>query len=311
MVLIHDDGGTAYRDWVRMWTARGYAAIAIDLGGKGLDGNPLPDGGPDASLAVKFSVSMGWENSWVRHAVAAVIRAHSLLRKIPVVDSRRIAVNGIGWGGYLACIAAGLDPRFACAIPVYGCGNILENGYEKWAPFISKMRQEERDWWNERCEPTVYLKKSTMPMLFIGGANDPECPLYCLERTIQHPKGPVMTCIRPDMVHSHEAALATNEIHWFTNYLFLNEPALPRVGPPCMKDDKLSAPFSSELKAESAQLHYTTDTGKWKSRKWKSIPATLQRRLVIAEIPEKATGCYFSVSDFRGAFSSSSYWEAE
>jgi dienelactone hydrolase len=311
MVLIHDEGGTAYRDWVRMWTARGYAAIAIDLGGKGLEGKPLSNGGPASSLEVKFAVSMGWENAWTRHAVAAVIRAHSLLRKIPVVDPRRIGLTGNGWGGYLTCIAAGLDPRFACAIPVYGCGNVLENRYEKWAPFISKMTEEQRAWWNKRCEPTVYLKNATMPMLFIGGANDPECPLYCLEKTIQYPKGPVMTCVRPDMPHSYEAASATNEIHWFTNYLFLNEPALPRVGPPCVVDGKLSAAFSSELKAELAQLHYTTDTGKWQERKWKSIPANIQRRRIIAEIPENVTGGYFSVSDFRGAFSSSSYWGKE
>jgi hypothetical protein len=33
MVLIHGGGGTAFADWVRLWTGRGYAAIAMDLCG--------------------------------------------------------------------------------------------------------------------------------------------------------------------------------------------------------------------------------------------------------------------------------------
>ncbi|MCX6946111.1 MAG: hypothetical protein NT173_15330, partial [Opitutales bacterium] len=30
MVLVHGGGGTAFADWVRLWTSRGYAAIAMD-----------------------------------------------------------------------------------------------------------------------------------------------------------------------------------------------------------------------------------------------------------------------------------------
>src|SRR5579872_3165822 len=34
IVLIHGGGGTAFDPWVRMWTARGYAAIAMDTCGQ-------------------------------------------------------------------------------------------------------------------------------------------------------------------------------------------------------------------------------------------------------------------------------------
>ena len=33
MVLIHGGGGTAFSDWAKLWTGRGYAAIAMDLCG--------------------------------------------------------------------------------------------------------------------------------------------------------------------------------------------------------------------------------------------------------------------------------------
>src|SRR4051812_15879200 len=30
IVLVHGGGGTAFAEWVRLWTSRGYAAIAMD-----------------------------------------------------------------------------------------------------------------------------------------------------------------------------------------------------------------------------------------------------------------------------------------
>ena len=33
VVLIHGGGGTAFAEWVNLWTRRGYAAIAMDLSG--------------------------------------------------------------------------------------------------------------------------------------------------------------------------------------------------------------------------------------------------------------------------------------
>ena len=33
VVLVHGGGGTAFDDWVKLWTDRGYAALAIDTEG--------------------------------------------------------------------------------------------------------------------------------------------------------------------------------------------------------------------------------------------------------------------------------------
>ena len=38
VVLLHGGGGRAFRQWVELWNARGYAAIAMDFGGCGPDG---------------------------------------------------------------------------------------------------------------------------------------------------------------------------------------------------------------------------------------------------------------------------------
>ena len=49
MVLVHGGGGHAFRSWAELYARRGYAAIAMDLGGdigEGKDVKRLPDGGP-------------------------------------------------------------------------------------------------------------------------------------------------------------------------------------------------------------------------------------------------------------------------
>ena len=56
------------------------------------------------------------QDMWSYHAVAAVVRGHSLLRSLPNVDAERIGVTGISWGGYLTCIVAGVADRFRHAV---------------------------------------------------------------------------------------------------------------------------------------------------------------------------------------------------
>ena len=45
VVLVHGGGGTAFDFWVRLWTERGYAAIAMDLCGCVSEPPPTPPGG--------------------------------------------------------------------------------------------------------------------------------------------------------------------------------------------------------------------------------------------------------------------------
>jgi hypothetical protein len=50
-----------------------------------------------------------------------------------------------------------------------------------------------------------------------------------------------------------------------------------------------------------AQLHYTTDTGDWQKRAWKSAPAELANGKVTAALPaDLPLVCFVSVTDSRG-----------
>lgn len=79
VVLVHGGGGTAFAKWAEIYARRGYAAIAMDLGGKWLPepsdkpekaAVPLSDGGPAADDTTKFSpTEPPHRDQWTYHAV--------------------------------------------------------------------------------------------------------------------------------------------------------------------------------------------------------------------------------------------------
>ncbi|HEV7404400.1 MAG TPA: acetylxylan esterase, partial [Chthoniobacteraceae bacterium] len=171
MVLVHGGGGTAFPAWVRLWTSRGYAAIAMDTCGA------LPTTENGKHPRHEFGGPAGWggwdqtdkapEDQWTYHAVADVLLAHSLLRARPEVDPARIGLTGISWGGYLTCIVAGVDDRFRFAAPVYGCGFLGDNS--AWLGQFQKLGADGAKLWLQRWDPSVYLPHAKMPMLWVTG----------------------------------------------------------------------------------------------------------------------------------------------
>ena len=104
----------------------------------------LSNGGPNQGHPEKFdSIGGDLYDDWPYHALASVMRAHSLLRSFPDVDAERTAVTGISWGGYTTCLVASVDDRFKAAVPVYGCGFLFE-GESVQKPSIRSARPTAR-----------------------------------------------------------------------------------------------------------------------------------------------------------------------
>ena len=180
IVLVHGGGGTAFHRWVRMWNDRGYAAIAMDTCG----GLPTDAEYSKCHTRHEWSGPNGWgcfkdetqkpEDQWMYHAVESVIRSHTFLRGLLEVDAKKIGVTGISWGGVLAAVVCGVDPRFAFAAPVYGCGNLRKHSL--WTPEIGKR-------WNDLWDPVQYVKRCRIPTLWCTGTNDHFFPLDSLVET--------------------------------------------------------------------------------------------------------------------------------
>lgn len=300
MVLVHGGGGTAFPQWVRMWNERGYAALAMDLSGRGPDGGRMPDGGPEQGHEEKFhAMGEGLREMWSYHAVAAVVRGVSLLGSQPNVNASRIGVTGISWGGYTTCMVVGFDDRIRAAIPVYGCGFLHHNSC--WLEEFERLSPEHRDAWIRHFDPSSHLGAAAMPMLWVNGTNDFAYPPDSYQESYRATPGPTTLCIKVGMDHGHEPGWAPDEIGLFADQHLRGGEPFPTIGPTVVSGARASATYSSARRITSAGLHVTSDVGPWPERAWTSTPAEIDADTVHAALPaDRPLVAYLTVEDDRG-----------
>ena len=321
VVLIHGGGGTAFAEWAWLWAKRGYAAIAMDLSGnRPIDpiydaaGTPVPNqaaksttrtrlaaGGPSQGNPEKFdSIGGDVSDDWPYHAAASVIRAHSLLRSMPEVIGDRTAVTGISWGGYTTCLVASLDDRFRAAVPVYGCGFLYE-GESVQRPSIDKLG-ERRDAWIEAYDPSSWLKRCQVPVLFVNGTNDIHYTLDSYQKSFDVVPGRKQMRIEVNMPHGHPPGWAPQEIGLFIDSFCRNGQPLPVPGQVSKESDRVRLPYTSSIPLKTAALHYTTESTVRSSRTWKSLPAEIHGDVVTSPLPPSDANTWFiSLTDERDA----------
>ncbi|CAA9306138.1 MAG: prolyl oligopeptidase family protein [uncultured Chloroflexi bacterium] len=314
MVLVHGGGGTAFREWVAIWNARGYAAIAMDLGGCGAGRQPLPDGGPPQSEEAKFAdPTEAWRDHWVYHSVAAVIRAHSLLRSLPGVDPQRIGLTGISWGGYLTCMVAALDARFGCAVPVYGSGFLQENSVWIERGSFDALGTAGRAAWHAHCDPSRYVGAAGMPVLFVSRPVDVHYRLDVYRKSYRLVRSQLQLAVRIGLEHSHPDGWSPPEIARFADSRFRGAPALPRLEAPHIfaGGRHVRCAFSAARPLVSTQLAYTRDSGPWQDRSWQHGPANADETSLTADLPADWTACFLTATDAMGGYASSPHVTVE
>jgi dienelactone hydrolase len=312
MVLVHGGGGTAHARWVRLWNDRGYAAIAMDLCGKAYGAT---DG---QGRRHEFSGPSGWDDSfaqmdwptedqWQYHAVADILLAHSLLRWMPEVDAARIGLTGISWGGYLVCIVAGVDDRFRFVAPVYGCGFLGEDSC--WVGRLQKMEKAKADRWLAQWDPSHYLPRARMPMLWVTGDRDFAYPMGSLQKSYRLPQGDRYLSIRPAMPHGHPQGESPAEIAAFADQVMRGGLPLARCTGQGADGRRAWATFLAKTPMAKAECVFTSDTGPWQKRKWTVQPAAFDADAGKAtfDLPEGAAVVYFTATDKRGLLASSEH----
>ena len=220
VVLVHGGGGTAFPDWVKMWNDKGYAAIAIDTEGK------IPT--VSASLSAPSDLSFespkhhGPNNTnyrdhakpvneqYLYHAIAGTIAANSFLSSFEQVDSNKIGLTGISWGGVIATNAAAYDDRFAFAAPVYGA--VAMTGTEGIFGTLYNTYPRCSFLWDN----VEMLRNCRTPMLFVNWDGDPFFKVDATEKCASTAMNAKMLLI-PELNHGHRQGANIPEIFTFAD----------------------------------------------------------------------------------------------
>ncbi|MFC5049757.1 alpha/beta hydrolase family protein [Rubritalea spongiae] len=326
MVLVHGGGGTAFHKWVKIWNDRGYAAIAMDLEGHipkvvETGGGRLshPHSGP--SRVGRFNdAEKPIKEQWMYHAVSDIMIAHTLLASLPEVDADKVGVTGISWGGILSSLVSGVDTRFKCAMPVYGCGYL----YESHGHFQSVSGDAQKFW-----DPARHFAEGKVPTLWVNSDIDGHFSVNCTSRSYQLTSDHAYLSIHPGMAHGHGAGWDPRrvpEIYFFADYYLKgNEAAALTKITQQPSGRAMELAYESVKQIESAMVYYLdepiiyrkpADTPKAKHSRpgpWKQLEAEVnaEKHSVSATLPESAMTYYVNLKDAAGRISSSVVVEVE
>lgn len=311
VVCVHGGGGTAYAEWVKIWNSKGYAAIAMDLEGNrpewvsGLTFNKvkLDHGGPPR-VGVFTDWQLPVEQQWFYHAAGQVILGHSLLRSFPEVNPEKTGITGISWGGILTCAVSGLDDRFQFVVPVYGCGFLPESDGVMGIS-MADAADGRADWVQDHWDPSNFLPKTGMPVLWVDSSNDRYFPIPIVQRSADLVTGPVSFRYEIEMHHSHPSGWAPEEIYAFADSVLQGGAVFPSIGNPVQDEAFLQSALGSASVLTNAVLCYTADSGEWLLRNWQTTPAVLGTTQVAAMIPSGSTAAFFNCTDSAGMLYSS------
>lgn len=286
VILVHGGGGTLFPEWVKIWNEKGFIAISVALegqvpGARDLN-SPLEmkwprinESGPFRKGFFSDLENENIEDSWFYHAVANVILANSLLRSFPEVDQTKIGITGISWGGILTNVITGIDNRFSFAIPVYGCGYLLETPtYSKQFKALSVKAQNT---YLEYFEPSLYIPLQKQTTLFVNGSNDSHFTMNSFTKSYLASKTEKYLSINYKMAHGHQPGWAPKEIYAFASYVVNNDRLKKPIVPVSQGISQNNIQFKYQGEILQSKLYFTTDTSDWSAThyNWVEVPAQI------------------------------------
>jgi dienelactone hydrolase len=310
VVLVHGGGGTAFPQWVKQWTDRGYIAISIALEGQ-IPGKRIKDengelehptfelSGPKRQGFFLDVVTEKLEDQWFFHAVADVLMAKSLLKTFPQVEENNIGITGISWGGILTNVITGIDDSFAFAVPVYGCGFLQETPH--YSKMLARLSKEQQDFYLKNWEPSLYIPLQKQPTLFVNGTNDFHFTMNSFTKTYKTSNAEKYLYVQQKMKHGHGPGWEPETIYDFANYITKNDKKPQTV---TLKNidanNTLTYSYTGDIK--SSILYYTTNFADWgdKSYSWIEANANVTNNEISVNLPKKAVAYFLNIANNKG-----------
>ncbi len=275
IVLVHGGGGTAFPQYVRLWTSYGFAVIALDWYNK--RPIPLKDDEPASKSVQRVDLEGGERNNYVAN-VANMVLCNSLLRSWPDVNPDKIVFVGLSWGSWYGAIVGAVDSRLKGVVEIY-CGD---------------LREDKTTLVNGR-----FLHAAKVPMYWVASTHDQNVTLESLRAAFNECPTIVTKSLVIELPHSHIGFTFDSCPRMARHFMDPDKvPSLPVLGKPSVKDSVVSAEIKSlGLGLGKALLCYSCSpkTEKRHLWKWETLPAEVNGSTISAKIPEGVTQCYLSI----------------
>lgn len=302
IILVHGGGGTAFKNWVRMWNERGYAAISIAVEGqtdecigdaKARNWKQHAWPGPSRD-GIYGDSGEAFRDQWMFHAVADSVLANTLMRSLPEVDAEKVGIMGISWGGVITSTVIGIDTRFAFAIATYGCGRLHEMD-NQYGSALANNELFKKVW-----DPLIRIERATMPALWLSWPGDQHFALDAQAATYQAAAGVRMVSLVPGMQHSHNHGWNRPESYEFAD-------SIVKTGKPWCVQTRVGADgndvtveFNCLKPLLAASLLANYGSGHTGNRNWSETAAELNSNAngtwtVNASLPPGASGWFVNV----------------
>ncbi|NQT85173.1 acetylxylan esterase [bacterium] len=188
LIQMHGGGQRAATHSIVYGAGNGYATLSINWGGREMENAKPGDPGTDwgavdatqsghnghyASLMPDDKtldpVESPRNNNWFLIILAAK-RGITFLQGQPEVDPDRIGAFGHSMGGKLTVMLTGADKRIKAGAPSCGgCGSAPDSIRNRKN---AGVRRRQSDLYHKTIDDALYIKDTTVPMLYVGPQND-------------------------------------------------------------------------------------------------------------------------------------------
>ncbi|NSW54419.1 MAG: alpha/beta fold hydrolase [Armatimonadetes bacterium] len=282
LLMVHGGGGYATLDRATEAAAQGYAALSIDLPGRGtLREGKSRSTGPAMTVHQLFTVKPDLRDNYIYNAVLAQLRAVSFLRTRPEVEPKRIGLIGVSWGGATGLITTSLDRRITCFVNIYGAGLLWDGS--TWHEYLRKLPEGEFRLWEANFDPSRYVPDIRVPVLGVTGTNDNCYYLNRFLRTLRAIKPAPDLVLRPNLDHKIDDKARSSCFRWLGVKLKGDHAkAPPRLAAmkieATTKGARVSVQAGGQVAVRGAEVCYgpVGDVG-WTNREWRTVNGSPDR----------------------------------
>ena len=297
VVWVHGGASVGNRAAAVDWASKGYAAISMDLPGKG---GPYRETsrseGIDMTDEHIFNVAPSPKESYLYTCVNAVCRAISLLENDEQADASRIGVLGFSWGGVITLITNGIDDRVSAACSVFGAGFITEES--TWVEGqLKKLSAEQARIWRDHFDPSIYMRSQNGKTLFVCATQDIYYPLRSFLKTYR-----LATCEKAmglvvNRNHELDDVNSGNIVRWF-DYALGNGSPFPTLSV-TSEGEKLRVEATGSQPIAEVRL-FTTDSTDFAQAVWTGVELKDENGAWSGQAPADDTPYFIAATDESG-----------